>query len=109
MQSKRWITVVLLAALAACGKEEPKPQPAPTAAPAAQPVSAPAAGPADAGNASGASTTYTVKRGDTLARIGRAHGLGWRDLARWNGLENPGRLQVGQELRLAPPEPSSPR
>jgi lipoprotein NlpD len=32
---------------------------------------------------------YTVKPGDTLIRIGLDHGQNWRDLVRWNTLENP--------------------
>ena len=46
---------------------------------------------------------YTVKPGDTLMRIGLDHGQAWRDLARWNNLSNPDRIEVGQQLRVAPP------
>ena len=46
---------------------------------------------------------YTVKPGDTLVRIGLEHGQNWRDLVRWNGLENPNVLEVGQVLRVVPP------
>ena len=34
---------------------------------------------------------YTVKPGDTLIRIGLDTGQNWRDIARWNGLEQPQR------------------
>lgn len=117
MEPKRWIVVVALAALAACGKEEPKRE----ATPAAEPVAAPSASsperptapdarsPATAAADAGGASTYTVKRGDTLSRIARAHGVKYRDLARWNGIENPNRLRVGQQLRVAPPEPSAGR
>jgi len=46
---------------------------------------------------------YTVKPGDTLIRIGLENGQNWRDLVRWNGLENPNVLEVGQVLRVVPP------
>lgn len=46
---------------------------------------------------------YMVKPGDTLTRIGLENGQGWRDLARWNNLENPHLIEVGQILRVVPP------
>ena len=46
---------------------------------------------------------YTVKPGDTLIRIGLDTGQNWKDLARWNGLENPNLIEVGQTLRVVPP------
>jgi lipoprotein NlpD len=46
---------------------------------------------------------YTVKPGDTLLRISLDQGQNWRDLARWNNLENPNLLEVGQVLRITPP------
>jgi lipoprotein NlpD len=46
---------------------------------------------------------YTVKPGDTLIRIGLDHGQGAKDLARWNSVENPNRIEVGQVLRVVPP------
>jgi len=46
---------------------------------------------------------YTVKPGDTLIRIGLDHGQGAKDIARWNALENPNRIEVGQVLRIEPP------
>ena len=46
---------------------------------------------------------YTVQKGDTLTRIGLDNGQAWRDLARWNGLSNPDVIEVGQVLRVAPP------
>jgi len=48
-------------------------------------------------------TTYTVKRGDTLAAIALEFGLDYREVAGWNGIDNPDRILVGQVLRLAPP------
>ncbi|MDZ7652256.1 MAG: peptidoglycan DD-metalloendopeptidase family protein [Burkholderiaceae bacterium] len=46
---------------------------------------------------------YVVQRGDTLFSIALAFGQDYRDLARWNGLDDPSRLQVGQTLRVQPP------
>ncbi|MBQ0932881.1 peptidoglycan DD-metalloendopeptidase family protein [Ideonella sp. 4Y16] len=65
----------------------------------AAPASAPAAAPADLKPG-----TYVVKPGDTLMRIALENGQGWRDIARWNGIENPNLIEVGQVLRVAPPE-----
>ena len=46
---------------------------------------------------------YTVKPGDTLIRIGLDHGQNWRDIIRWNNIENPNVIDVGQVLKIAPP------
>lgn len=46
---------------------------------------------------------YTVRPGDTIMRIGLDTGQDWRDLARWNNLENPNVIEVGQVLRVVPP------
>jgi lipoprotein NlpD len=47
--------------------------------------------------------SYTVRRGDTLHAIALEHGLDYRDLAAWNAIPNPNRIEVGQVLRLTPP------
>ncbi len=46
---------------------------------------------------------YTVRPGDTLIRIALDHGQNWRDLVRWNSLENPNVIEVGQVLRVSTP------
>jgi lipoprotein NlpD len=46
---------------------------------------------------------YTVKPGDTLTRIALDNGQPWKDLARWNGLDKPNQIEVGQVLRVMPP------
>jgi len=46
---------------------------------------------------------YTVKPGDTLIRIGLDHGQNWRDIIRWNNIENPNIIEVGQVLKISPP------
>ncbi len=47
--------------------------------------------------------SYVVQKGDTLYSIALEHGFGYREIADWNGLDDPNRIQVGQELRLVPP------
>lgn len=46
---------------------------------------------------------YTVKPGDTLIRIGLESGQSWRDIRRWNAIDNPNQIEVGQVLRVIPP------
>lgn len=87
-------------------------RPAPNASPAAMPAAAPAAPasapaepaklPPGAENA-GKPGYFTVRPGDTLIRVGLETGQNWRDIARWNGIENPNVIEVGQVLRVVPP------
>ena len=51
---------------------------------------------------------YTVKPGDTLIRIGLDTGQNFRDIVRWNSLENPNLIEVGQVLRIVPPTSDNP-
>lgn len=46
---------------------------------------------------------YTVQKGDTLFSIALEHGLDYKELAEWNGIENPNVIRRGQQLRLSPP------
>ncbi|MFO1321793.1 MAG: peptidoglycan DD-metalloendopeptidase family protein [Burkholderiales bacterium] len=46
---------------------------------------------------------YVVRSGDTLFGIALDFGLDYRELARWNGLQDPDRILVGRQLRLIPP------
>jgi lipoprotein NlpD len=46
---------------------------------------------------------YTIRPGDTLIRIGLESGQSWRDIARWNGIDNPNVIEVGQVVRIIPP------
>lgn len=46
---------------------------------------------------------YTVKPGDTLIRVGLENGQNWKDLVKWNNLENPNVIEVGQTLRVVAP------
>lgn len=45
---------------------------------------------------------YTVKAGDTLLRVALETGQNWRDIQRWNSLDNAHVLQVGEVLRVIP-------
>lgn len=94
-------------------KPPPRVAPATAAAPAgstAAVVPAPTAEPArvlpGAENA-GKPGYYTVKPGDSLIRVALENGQNWRDVQRWNGIENPNLIEVGQVLRVAPPAPEA--
>jgi lipoprotein NlpD len=81
------------------------------AMPSADAASAPAAAalPADAGKVlpgaenAGKPGYYTVKPGDTLIRVGLETGQSWKDIIKWNNLENPNVIEVGQVLRVVAP------
>ncbi|HYC46060.1 MAG TPA: peptidoglycan DD-metalloendopeptidase family protein [Burkholderiales bacterium] len=104
------LAVLACAVAAAC--TAPRPAPAPvsertpppksgapavaTAKPAPPAKPTPGAGPE-------ARDTYLVKPGDTLYSIALEHGVDYRELAIWNGIDNPSALRVGQELRVKPP------
>ena len=45
-------------------------------------------------------TTYVVRRGDNLYRIGRRFGVSWIEIAEANGLANPNQIYVGQTLKI---------
>ena len=72
--------------------------------------SAPAPAPAapSAADAKGAPAGYyVVKKGDTLYSIALNNGQDYKDVAAWNKLDDPSKLEVGQQLRVAPPEGSA--
>jgi len=69
----------------------------PTSAPSAE-VAKPAAprpAPADG--------IYVVQPGDTLYSIATSFGRDVKDVARWNSLDDPSKIRVGQSLRVVPP------
>jgi lipoprotein NlpD len=77
---------------------------APASAPVAPAASAPeAAKPLPGAENAGRAGYYTVKPGDTMIRIGLENGQNWRDIVRWNGIENPNLIEVGQVLRIVAP------
>ncbi len=79
------------------------------------PVAAPAASPSTAADGAvlvkvlpgaenaGKPGYYSVKPGDTLIRVGLENGQNWKDIVRWNSLDNPNIIEVGQVLRVVPP------
>ena len=91
-------------ALASAKTTSPVPETAakPSASPVLEPTS-PAAKPLPGAENAGKPGYYTVKPGDTLIRVGLDHGQSFRDIARWSGLDNPNRIEVGQVLRVEPP------
>ena len=107
--SRFWLAALTLLVLAGCTSSPRAPAPVETRG-AITRMSAPAATPAaevvkvmpGAENA-GKPGFYTVQRGDTLTRIGLDHGQSWRDLVSWNNLANAHLIEVGQVLRVAPP------
>lgn len=91
-----------LAALAGCASESVQAPVSDIRRPAAPPP-APAAAPV-AAVPEVAPGYYRIKRGDTLYSIALENGADYRDVARWNQLEDPTKISVGQVLRVMPPE-----
>jgi lipoprotein NlpD len=46
---------------------------------------------------------HTVRKGDTLYSIAFRNELNWRELADWNDIDAPYRIEIGQKLRLTKP------
>ena len=104
---KRLLAVLLVLAIAGCAARRPAPvvdrtpTPPPAEAPAqpATPEPPPVEKPIP---------THTVKRGETLASIALQYGLDYRELAAWNNITNPNRLETGRVLVLAAPGGAAP-
>lgn len=47
---------------------------------------------------------HEVQKGETLYSIAFQHGVDYHDVAKWNNMENVNVLNVGQRLRLSPPD-----
>lgn len=110
-RARAWLMV--MAALLAGGCMTRPPAPVSERAPLAPPPPPPAMAPSverEHERETPPVPTYTVKRGDTLAQIALDNGLDYRELASWNGLDNPNVIRVGQVLVLAAPgsTPSAP-
>jgi lipoprotein NlpD len=100
---KRAAFAVVLIVLAGCASQKPAPVvDRKQAQPRAKPPASAAAKPAPA-----AEGTYVVRKGDTLYGIALEHGADYREVAQWNRLDDPTKIQVGQVLRVAPPEDQS--
>ncbi len=97
---KRWAILALL--LSACASQH---KPAPVvdrSGAASKPVAAAPAAPASAPVVP--EGHYVVKKGDTLYSIALEHGADYRDVAQWNGLDDPTKIRVGQVLLVKAPE-----
>jgi lipoprotein NlpD len=97
-----WLLLALLSAMVLSGCAN-KNRPAPVEDRSPNAARAPAKMVASADNA-GKPGYYSVKSGDTLIRIGMDNGQSWRDIARWNNIDNPNLIETGQVLRVTPPE-----
>ncbi|TAN54614.1 MAG: LysM domain-containing protein, partial [Betaproteobacteria bacterium] len=93
--------VVLAIALVAAGCASRAPAPVDDRRGRAPPVVSPPA-PAPAGTP--LPREHVVRRGDTLFSIALENGVDYLDLARWNRIDDPSKLRVGQSLRVVPPE-----
>jgi membrane-bound lytic murein transglycosylase D len=51
-----------------------------------------------------ARTYHRVKRGETISEIADEYGVSQRELLAWNGLDQRGRIQAGQRIRVASPD-----
>ena len=46
---------------------------------------------------------HVVQKGDTLYSIAKVYDIDYKDLAAWNNIENPGAINVGQQLIVSSP------
>jgi lipoprotein NlpD len=111
--ARLWSAALCVTALVGCSTTSLSPAPVedrPTAG--TRPAVPPANGatPADAvkpplpgAENAGKPGYYTVKQGDTLVRVALETGQNWRDLQKWNNLDNPNVIEVGQVLRVVAP------
>jgi lipoprotein NlpD len=98
-----WIAAVVAAAVLA-GCASPRRTPAPVEDRSARVATATPSVPVPPGQENaGKPGYYSVRPGDTLVRIALEAGQNWRDIQRWNNLDNPNVIEVGQVLRVAPP------
>ena len=113
-QGWMWAAAMLMAGLlAGCASGPRAPAPVEDRSPAARsqppaplvepPVVAEPVKPLPGAENVGKPGYYTVRPGDTLIRIALDSGQNWRDIARWNNIENPNIIEVGQVLRVIPP------
>ena len=98
--------LLVLAGCASSNRRAPvedRAKPAPVAGAVNAPAAPTAVKAAPGAENAGKPGYHTVKPGDTLIRIALDAGQNWRDIASWNGLDNPNRIEVDQVLRTAPP------
>jgi lipoprotein NlpD len=110
------LVIVLSAAVLAAGctmrphrapvedrKAAPRPGVVASSSPAASAAPVEATAPLPGAENAGKPGYYMVKAGDTLNRIASENGQSAKDLIKWNGLENPNVIEVGQVLRVVAP------
>jgi len=105
LRKQGWIWVAVAAALlAGCASRSRAPAPVEDrSAVHTQPAPVEAAKPLPGVENANKPGYYTVRPGDTLLRIALDSGQNWRDIQRWNAIENPNVIEVGQVLRVIPP------
>ena len=59
--------------------------------------------PPTAGQSKEVTKYHTVQKGDTLYSIAKIYSIDYKDLAEWNNIENPGAINVGQQLMVSSP------
>ncbi|MET0719029.1 MAG: peptidoglycan DD-metalloendopeptidase family protein [Pseudoxanthomonas sp.] len=92
----------------AAGRTVPPATSAATATPSALPTTDASGKPLPGIENLGKPGYYAVRPGDTVMRIGLETGQNWRDIVKWNNLENANLIEVGQVLRVIPPVGSTP-
>lgn len=93
----RVLSVIAVAVLAGCGSAPPVPVVDANPPVVVEGGRALQAGPARPGY-------YIVQKGDNVFRIAKNHGVTTHDLVTWNNLSDQTKVEVGQELRVTPPE-----
>jgi LysM repeat protein len=85
----------------------PSPTPAPTSdpTPSAAPSSAPPPSAAPDPTPTPPLRTYTMKRGDTLIKVGARFGTTVKALMALNNIDNPARIPIGAVLKIPPEAP----
>jgi lipoprotein NlpD len=96
----RILLISLVMVLASCAARGPAPVVERMAAP---PPAVEAPAPAPEPPAEKPVPTHVVKRGETLVAIALQYGLDYRELAAWNNVTNPNRIEIGQVLVLTAP------
>ena len=103
---KTWISLALVLAAAVSGCSMTSTSRAPVEDRSGG--SAPRVGAVDPSTLPGAENAgkpgfYTVRPGDTIMKIATEVNQPWREIVRWNTLDNPNVIEVGQVLRVVPP------
>jgi lipoprotein NlpD len=103
---KRVLVVAAMLLLASCAARRPAPVTDRVPSPAPPVVEAPAPEPPPP--VEKPIPTHAVKKGETMVGIALQYGLDYRELAAWNNITNPNRIEIGQVLLLAAPAGMAP-